>query len=581
MMDATFSRRLSILTGLLITVGALLLARIGSFQFQLDTAQYLQNAASNAYHTAREQVPDRGRIYDRNGELLAGNEMFYDIGISPNLINDKKDAANRIGRILGIDPATLEKTFLENDSPYIRLTNKPASTEIAQKIAKEDIVGVRLDPIPRRTYPQGKLAGPIIGFFGADGKGYVGVEEHWNQYLAGQVRFTDESPIPFEVNANNRPQPGDDIYLTIDRSLQELAEQSLEESLKELNLKSGSIIIMDPRNGEILAMANFPSFDPNNYAEAAKLGTLKNAAVSDLYEPGSVFKIVSMASALDSGKVNRNWTYMDRGVMNVGGAAIYNWDRGAHGSTSFDQVLIHSWNLGTTSAAIDMGVKTFYDYMRDRWGINSRMGIDLGGEATGVLRQPGDMFWTDSFLATNSYGQGLQISPLQMISYSNTIANGGQLMQPHIVLKRVHGDQVIHSEPFVMRTPIRKETADQIRDIMVRVVNEGEADKAIVPGYKIAGKTGTAQLYNPEIAAYDPILQENTFIGFLPADEPRVSILIKFDNSPDYASQTAAPAFSKLVNRLVVLMNIPTDKQRAALRAAGGNTWAIAGAATK
>jgi len=191
------------------------------------------------------------------------------------------------------------------------------------------------------------------------------------------------------------------------------------------------------------------------------------------------------------------------------------------------------------------------------------------------------MFWTDSFLATNSYGQGLQISRLQMISYSNTIANGGQLMQPHIVLKRVHGDQVIHSEPFVMRTPIRKETADQIRDIMVRVVNEGEADKAIVPGYKIAGKTGTAQLYNPEIAAYDPILQENTFIGFLPADEPRVSILIKFDNSPDYASQTAAPAFSKLVNRLVVLMNIPTDKQRAALRAAGGNTWAIAGAATK
>jgi cell division protein FtsI/penicillin-binding protein 2 len=581
MIDSTFSRRLSILTALLISIGALLLARIGSFQFQLDTAQYLQNAASNAYHTAREQVPDRGRIYDRNGELLAGNEMYYDIGISPDLISEKKKVAARIGPILGIDVATLEKTLDESDRPYIRLTNKPATTEIAQKIAKEDIVGVRLDPVPRRTYPQGKLAGPLIGFFGADGKGYVGVEEHWNQYLAGQVRFTDESPIPFEVNANNRPQPGDDIYLTIDRSLQELAEQTLEESLKELNLKSGSIIIMDPRNGEILALANYPSFDPNNYAEAARLGTLKNSAVSDLYEPGSVFKIVSMASALDSGKVDRNFTYYDEGVMVVGGARIYNWDKAAHGSTSFDQILINSLNLGTTSAAMKMGVTSFYDYMQNRWGVNARMGIDLGGEATGVLRQPGDMYWTDSFLATNSYGQGLQVSPLQMLVYGNTIANNGQMMQPHILLKRVHGEQVIRPEPFVMRTPIKKETANQIRDIMVRVVKEGEASKALVPGYTVAGKTGTAQFYNPELAGYDPVYQENTFIGFVPADEPRVSILIKFDNSPDYASQTAAPVFSKLVQRLVVLMNIPTDKQRAALRAAGGDTAQIAGAITK
>jgi cell division protein FtsI (penicillin-binding protein 3) len=580
MMDSTFSRRLSILTGLLISVGALLLARIGSFQFQLDTAQYLQNAASNAYHTARELVPDRGRIYDRNGELLAGNEMYYDIGISPNLIDKKTETANRIGRILGIDPATLEKTLRESKLPYIRLTDKPASTEIAQQIAKEDIVGVRLDPVPRRTYPQGKLAGPIIGFYGADGRGYVGVEEHWNQYLAGQVRFTDESPIPFEVSASNRPQPGDDIYLTIDRSLQELAEQTLEESLKELNLKRGSIIIMDPRNGEILAMASFPTFDPNNYGQADP-ETLKNPAVSDLYEPGSVFKIASMASALDSGKVDRNWTYKDVGRMVVGGAAIYNWDRAAHGSQSFDDVLIRSWNLGTTSAAMEMGVNPFYDYMRDRWGVNTRMGIDLGGEATGVLRQPGDMYWTDSFLATNSYGQGLQVTPLQMLCYTNVIAHDGQLMQPHVVMKRVRGDQVIWSEPFVMRTPIKKETANQIRDIMVNVVQKGEADKALVPGYKIAGKTGTAQVYNPAIADYDPVYQMNTFVGFLPADEPRVSILIKFDDSPDFASQTAAPVFSKLVQRLVVLMNIPTDKQRAALQAAGGNTWEIAGAITR
>jgi cell division protein FtsI/penicillin-binding protein 2 len=577
MIDTTLSRRLSIVTVILITVGGLLLARIGSFQFQLDTAAYLQNAASNSYNTAREMVPDRGRIYDRNGELLAGNEMFYTIGVSPELIADKVGVAARLSKLLKMDEAAILTILRSTDRKYVPLTSTPAPTSIAQLVAKEEIVGVRLDPVPRRIYPQGALAGPVIGFFGADGKGYVGVEEHWNAYLAGQVKYTAESPIPFEVNANNRPLPGDDIYLTIDRSLQSLAEQTLEEGLKQYKSPSGSIIIMDPRNGEILAMANYPSFDPNNYIKASP-DSLKNAAVSDLYEPGSVFKIVSMSSALDSGKVTRNWTYMDRGVLNVGGSNIYNWDRGAHGSTSFDQVLIHSWNLGTTSAALAMGTQLFYDYMRDRWGVNARMGIDLGGEATGVLRQPGDMFWTDNFLATNSFGQGLQVTPLQMACYANTIAYGGQLMQPHVVLKRVHNGQVIMSEPFAMRTPIKKETADQMRDILVRVVTEGEADKARVRGYKIAGKTGTAQLYNPDIANYDPYLQENTFIGFLPADEPRVTILIKVDKIPDFASQTAAPVFSQLVQRLVVLMNIPTDKQREQLRAIGGNTWEIAGA---
>jgi len=581
MLDTTLSRRLSVLTSMLIVVGLLLLTRIASFQFQLDTAQYLQNAASNAYHTQREQIPDRGRIYDRNGELLAGNEMFYNIGVSPNLVTsgNKTRVADTLSKLLSLDRANL-LAILSTDKTYVPLTTRPVSTELAQKVAKEEMYGVRLDPIPRRTYPQGTLAGPVIGFFGADGKGYVGVEEKWNEYLAGQIKYADESPIPFDVNPNNRPPPGDDIYLTIDRSLQALAEQMLAEGMQTYGAPAGSILIMDPRTGEILAMANNPSFDPNNYIDAPK-EILRNAAVSDLYEPGSVFKLVSMSSALDSGKVPRNWTYYDTSVLVVGGARIYNWDRGGHGSQSFDQVLIHSWNIGTTSAAIAMGSDKFYDYLHINWGVNVRTGVDLGGEATGVLRKPGDMFWSDSNLATNSFGQGLSVTPLQMLCYANAIAYSGQIMQPHVVLKRVHGEQVIPSEPFAMRTPIKKDTADQMRDIMVRVVTEGEANKALVKGYKIAGKTGTAQLYNPAIQNYDPSLQEATFIGFLPADEPRVSILIKYDKIDAYASQTAAETFSKLVSRLVVLMNIPTDAQREQLRALGGNTWAISGAYTK
>lgn len=576
-MTDTLPRRLSILTILLIVIGMLLMARIGSFQFQLDTAAYLQNLASNAYHTPRELIPDRGRIFDRNGELLAGNEMYYDIGVSPALISDKTSVAQKLAPVLGIDIATIQNA-LSSDAEYVALTTSPVATDVAQKISKLDLYGVVLDPKPRRIYPQGALAGPVIGFVGGDGKGYVGVEGKLNSELAGQTRFADTSPIPFEINANNTPQPGDDVYLTIDRSLQFLAETELQNTIEQYKLPGGSLIIMNPRNGEILAMASYPSFDPNAFYKVDP-ATMRNRAISDLYEPGSVFKIVTMASALDSGKIDRNWTYDDKGVLVVGGRKIYDWDRAAHGTTIFDTVLIKSYNIGTSEAAIAMTPDLFYKYLADKWGVNARTGVDMEGEATGVLYRPGDSVWSDSYLATNSFGQGLQVTPLQMLAYTNVIANDGKMMQPHVVLKRVHNGITYPAEPFVVRTPISADVAHQIRDIMVTTVSSpaGEGYNARVKGYSIAGKTGTAQLYNPAIQNYDPVLNEASFTGFFPADEPRLSILIKLDSVPNYASQTAAPAFSDLVKRLVVLLNIPSDAERAKLQQAGGVTSAIAG----
>ena len=572
-------RRLSLLTVLLIAVGVLMLARLGSFQFQFDAAAYLRDSADTSYHTPRESVPDRGRIFDRNGELLAGNEMFYIIGVSPNLINEgsKADVARKLSEKLGIDEAQL-LIALQSNAEYVPLTKTPVATDIAQKVTALNIYGVKLDPKPRRTYPQGSLAGPVIGFVGGDGRGYVGVEGALNDYLAGQTRFTQDSPIPFEINTNNVPQPGDDVYLTIDRSLQYLAESSLQDAITKYGSTGGSLIIMDPRNGEILAMASYPTFDPNSFAKA-DADSIKNRAISDLYEPGSVFKIVSMASALDSKIIPRNWTYVDTAVLTIGGRNIYNWDHAGHGSTSFDDVLIKSLNIGTSNAAIKMGPGVFYKYLGDKWGVNARTGIDMEGEATGVLHQPGDSVWSDSYLATNSFGQGLQVTPLQMLSYVNVIANNGQMMQPHIVLRRVRGDTVFKAAPFAMRAPISADTAHQMRDVLVEVVSKtnGEGHPAMVRGYTIAGKTGTAQLYNPDILAYDPILQEATFVGFLPADEPRVSILIKLDKVNKYASETAAPAFAELVKRLVVLMNIPTDAERQKLQQQGGSTSQIIG----
>ncbi len=299
-MNDVMPRRLSLLTVLLIGVGAVLMARLGSFQFQFDAASYLLNSADNSYHVSREQVPDRGRIFDRNGELLAGNEMYYGIGVSPNLVSNssKADAAQNLASVLGIDK-TLVLNALNSSADYVPLTKDPVSTDIAQRVAQLNIYGVKLDPKPRRIYPQGSLAGPIIGFVGGDGIGYVGVEGQLNSYLAGQTRYTQDSPIPFEINPNSGPQPGDDIYLTIDRSLQYLSESELQTAIKDSGATGGSLIIMDPRNGEILAMASYPTFDPNQYYNVTA-DTIKNRAVSDLYEPGSVFKIVTMASGLDS-----------------------------------------------------------------------------------------------------------------------------------------------------------------------------------------------------------------------------------------------------------------------------------------
>ncbi len=256
----------------------------------------------------------------------------------------------------------------------------------------------------------------------------------------------------------------------------------------------------------------------------------------------------------------------------MGGRNIYDWDHAAHGSTSFDTVLIKSYNIGTTSVALQMTSGVFYKYLADKWGVNARTGIDLEGEATGILHQPGDSVWSDSSLATNSFGQGLEVTPLQMLCYTNTIANDGQMMQPHVVLKRVHGDSVYPATPFAMRSPVSADAAHQIRDIMVQVSVHPKARviKRWCAATRLLAKRAPLNSTMRPSRIYDPYLQEATFVGFLPADEPRVSILIKLDNVSGFASQTAAPAFAELTQRLVVLMNIPTDAQRALLRQQGG-----------
>ncbi len=583
-MKATLKHRLSLLTVFLVAFAALLLARLASFPFQADAAAYLESNANNSYRQLRDLIPDRGRIFDRNGQLLAGNVMDYNITASPNLILNKQKAAAQLATALDDDENRIYKLIKDNDVQYTVLA-RGVSTEVAQKVAKLGLFGVTTEPVPDRIHPQGSLAAQLIGFVaGRDDqrRGYVGVEGGYNSDLAGQVRVQPISPIPFEVNPNDQPPPGRDIVLTIDRGIQYLAETQLQNAVTKYGATGGSVIIMDPRNGEILAMASYPSFDPDAYYKTTDPSVLKNPAVSDIYEPGSVFKIVTGSVALQSGKVTPDWTYYDQSPYSIGGRLIYNWDRAGHGSQNFVDVLVYSWNIGTSHLAVDaMGPTIFYKGLQD-FGVGARTGIDLEAESPGVLRRPGDLYWSDADLATSSFGQGgVVVTPLQMLVFANGIANNGQIMQPHIRLKTLDGTHEIPAVPAPGRTPISPMVAHTMTNIMVKVVNEGEGVNAKVPGYTVAGKTGTAQIPckpGPGCAnGYDDQLQEATFVGFLPADEPRVSILIKLDNVGRFASETAAPAFAELVKRLVVIMDIPTDAQRQALKAQGGNTALIAG----
>src|SRR5690606_23703558 len=285
--------------------------------------------------------------------------------------------------------------------------------------------------IPRRSYPQGTLAAQVLGFVNLDLKGNYGVEGYYQDQMAGQIRDRRVSTIPFEVPQSGWEQHhGRDLILTIDRDIQFLAESQLLSAINSTGAQSGTIIIMNPRNGEVLAMANYPSYDPNTFYEVEDPNLLSNPAISSQYEPGSVMKVLTVAAALEKGTITPQWTYYDEAQINVGGVTVRNWDRAAHGNVDVTQVLVQSLNVGVATISTMMGPTDFYN-MLDAFGIGRRTGIDLQGEASGTLYVPGDAHWSESNLATNSFGQGLAVTPIQMLTAINAIANGGLMMQPH------------------------------------------------------------------------------------------------------------------------------------------------------
>lgn len=501
--------------------------------------------------------PDRGVVYDRNGAVLVSNGADYQLSVAPNLVYEPLELSAALSSILGQSQLELQGV-LEQDIPYYLLHGR-VSEEVAELVRALPYDGVQLDPLPRRYYPQEQLMCHILGYVDFDGNGGSGLEGYYQSELAGEVASAEVFNSPLYTQQSVIAREGTDLVLTIDRTVQYLVEKHLQQGMNQYGAEGGTIIVMDPRTGAILAMASAPCYSPYNFYQEDE-SLLLDPAISKQYEPGSVMKLVTMAAALDSGTVTPQSTYYDAGVLEVGGHLTYNWDRSAPGTVDMTTLLARSLNVGAATLATWMGPETFYSYYQ-RFNFGKPTGIDLMAEIGGTLALPGSELWTDAQLATNSYGQGLATTPLQMILAVSALANDGYLMQPYLVQEQHGPNGTFVHEPMVLSRPISPETARMVSTMAITAVSQ-EVYEAQIEGYTIAGKTGTAQI--PEPYGYHPNDTIASFIGWLPADAPEIIVLVKLDRpqvSP-WGSTTAAPLFADLVEELVVLLGIPPDNVR-------------------
>ncbi len=571
-------RRLPFVIGVMCLASVVLIVRLILFQAPPDprVAMEIDRIRNSSYSTTRERTAARGTIYDRNGQPLAVNTLLYRIGLSPRLLSRKDEAIEQLSAILNLDPRVVSNA-VNSDAGYEFLANNVDPTTWRRIEQLNYGVAIVTEPTPRRYYPQGPLGSQVIGFVGgsgADYTGYLGIESYYQNELAGRTTRQEISNIPFELLPDQRMDRGADLVLTLDRDVQYLAESELEQAIQATGAVRGTIIVMNPRTGDVLAMASYPTFDPNNYEQyAGNTRLLNNPAIDAIYEPGSVFKVLTVAAALENGSITPDWTYNDTAEITIGGRTYPNWDRTAHGLIDVEGMLVQSLNVGAVNVALTMGRDDFYRRI-SAFRIGQFTRIDLNGESRGILKIPNiDPAWSESDFGANSFGQGVAVTPLQMLTSINVIANDGLLMQPRVVSQIVRGGVITDLEPKLFERVLSPETANIVTDMMVSVVEDGLDSGAQLAGYSIAGKTGTAQIPDG-IGSYEQGdgTSITTMVGFLPADDPQISILVKLDRprSAYWASQVAAPVFRNLAEKLVLMMEIPTDEVRRELAAQGG-----------
>lgn len=521
--------------------------------------------------------PERGEIYDRHGHLLAGNRTVYEVGVSLSEMGNPEAMARILSSYLGL-------TFEE---VYDKLTNSPESWEYivvqdyvgAETVAAlqalmqqldetndQRLSGLGFKPHFQRSYPETALASNVLGFVTRDGRGYFGIEEKYNDLLAGNPVQVWVPRDPNKAMEIPRVPNGTTLVLTLHRDLQASVESILDDALFEYGAENGTIIVMDPRNGEILAMAATPRMNLNDYGNYFSLydnGSQYNRSIGMAYEPGSVIKVLTMAAALDAGTVQPDTPFIDTGSIQVGGITIQNWNRDAWGQQNMVGCLQHSLNVCMAWISSQMGSQTFYGYM-ERFGLGHPTGIDLSGEAMGRLKVPGDADWYPVDLGTNAFGQGVSVTPLQMLMATTAIANEGRMVTPHVLYSMVRDGHQYNVPSQYAGSPISAETARTLTEMLALSLEE-ESSQALLAGYRLAGKTGTAQI--PTDFGYDALRTNVSFIGWGPVDDPQfmVYIWLQRPSASIWSSETTAPVFSQVAEQTVILLNIPPDIVRSQL----------------
>ncbi len=502
---------------------------------------------------------ERGTIYDRKGKILAMNLDRPSIYAIPSEVQNPVSVSKQLALILGLPQNQLLKQ-LRKKSAFVWIKRKITHEEMA-KIEAKQLKGIRYVNESKRTYPRGPLMGQLIGFAGLDNQGLEGVELHHDATLRGT-----EGAIILERDAYGKsvfpkdlqyiePTPGKDLHLTLDERIQYISERELDLMVKKTGAKGGTAIVMDPWTGEILSMAIRPEFDPNT-VRTSNPSQWRNGAISDFYEPGSTFKIVTASAAIEERLVTSDELIdCEDGAYRVKGTTIH--DHDPFGVISFRQVIAHSSNIGTIKVAEVLGEDRLASYIQ-AFGFGAKLGIDLSGESSGLVRET--RHWSGRSLASISIGQEIGVTPLQMVTATSVLANGGYLMTPQIIreIRGNHGED--HKAAHIQRRVLSEKTTKTMTDILKEVVStEGTAHRAIVPGYNVAGKTGTAQKIDPETGRYSRNKYVSSFVGFVPAEDPVVTILVMVDEPQGIAwgGEIAAPVFSNIAKEVLYYLKVP------------------------
>ncbi|MGH2734148.1 MAG: peptidoglycan D,D-transpeptidase FtsI family protein [Actinomycetota bacterium] len=548
----------------------LLFALMGSrlFVLQIVESDRFQAIAAAQRQTVVEFPARRGAILDRDGDTLAISVDTQMVVADPSMIEDPLGTAQKLAPVLGLKPNPVARS-LQGSAPtdrfeYVARQVEPA---VAKRVKRLGLAGVFLRDDPKRVYPNGRVASHLLGFVNIDGSVKEGIEAQYDEVLEGSPgrmsleRDPSGRPLPQAEYSYERPTPGRSLLLTVDKDIQYFTELTLADAVRRYRAASGTAIVVRPNTGEILALANVPNFDPNRYGES-HADERRNRALTDVYEPGSVFKIVTASAALAEGVVTPNTTYVVPDELPVADRVIHDSHYHETEAMSVTRIIKESSNVGTVKIGLDLGERRLSAYLR-KFGFGVRTGLDFPGESSGIV--PPVEYWSGSSIANIPIGQGIAVTPIQMLSAYATIANNGVWVEPKLLRGSVDGEGgALGSAPPTRRRVVPRSAARQVTEILRGVVVEGTGTEAQIPGYDVAGKTGTAQKVK-DGEYVDRYFA--SFAGYAPAKHAQIAAIVVLDEpTPIWGGSTAAPTFKLIMQRALRELGVaPTlDAERSA-----------------